>query len=67
MQKHSLNYLITEAFRYNVYHFQCLAILLELAMILVVFLVIGVELAEMLSLIGVCDCAKECMGFVVSE
>ena len=38
------SYIISaEAFQFNAYHFQCLAVLVELVMILAVFPVIGVE------------------------
>ena len=43
MLKHSLNYFISaEAFQYNVYHFQCFAVPIKLAVVLVVFPVIEV-------------------------
>ena len=54
VQNHSPNYLISvEAFCYNVYNFQCLVFMIELAVFLVIFPVIEVKLAGVLVSLGV--------------
>ena len=47
MQKYALHYFISaEAFRYNVYHFQCMANPEELTVILVFFPVVGIKVGR---------------------